>query len=277
MTHSSPLISIEQKLMLFCVHDMYSAADGDDYDDDDDTLVTPAPPARGMLLTRTGTAASAPSVTREKDSPGLTRSQSPADSRDLLHQDSRHRNLSFSSNGSAKSLSALAHKQSFRKASSKLKTFSVDSDSSEVSSAKGFESFLEEDAMVTATRLEHLERILSKVNAVLQKEEDAWREMEEDLAYGHMALQSFSEDSQGEGISGGLSDTNWTRSYVEQRGSKNLRGENIFTRADNPLRRLPGTTTDMQKWTHLAYQLNLPALVVLSMARSIVQQKFFMG
>lgn len=159
----------------------------------------------------------------------------------------RRGSAASSGGGSVQSLGALASQTSFRRSSgyhaaSRTTNSARGADDLDGSEHSDFSSVVdgfveEENSALTGMRLEHLEKILSKINQTFEADELVFTPR------------------------------------VEQVSAPN--NVDFCEMSESRVRRLPDLQKEVLKWRHLAQQLQLPAEVVIFMAKGIVHRRFF--
>ncbi len=120
---------------------------------------------------------------------------------------------------------------------------------------------LEEDEIMTAVRLEHLERVLDKTD----------HRYDQMVAIYRREKMVKQQQQQGGGMN--------KSSYAGDRSAfQSVRSSRSFMKSpDDPMVPLPNlySQSGKRKWNHLAYQLHLPGEIVTATAANIINRKYF--
>ena len=129
----------------------------------------------------------------------------------------------------------------------------------------------DEDVM-TAVRLEHLQRVLEKTEAKYDQVVASYRQEKLERKEQHMQNTG---SSKGNGIDRQDS-CEMSNSAVGSGSSfRSMRSTRSFLKSVNdPMTPVPNFRSGLGKWEHLAYQLQLPVVVVLSTAANILNKKY---
>jgi serine/threonine protein kinase len=119
----------------------------------------------------------------------------------------------------------------------------------------------DEEDMMTAVRLEHLERVLEKTETKYNQMVALYRQ--EKLERKQMNSGKVSLDS---GNVSGFASGGSFRSMMSSRS--------FLKSANDPMTPIPNFTSGRRSWEHLAHQLHLPVEIVISTAVNILNTKY---